>query len=117
LICSGKIFYEIDNERKTRKKENEFGIIRIEELSPFPFEKLEKEISKYENIKRIKYVQEEPENQGTYLFSKPRIEKIIKKLGFDNLIYCGRESLSSPAVGIQSKHKDEINLLLNDIFK
>jgi len=79
LICSGKVFYEIDDERTKRSLQNKFGIIRIEEFSPFPFELLEKEFKKYTNVKKVKYVQEEPENQGALLFCKTKIRIYLKK--------------------------------------
>jgi len=40
LLCSGQIYYELENERK-KQGINDVAIVRLEQLCPFPFRSLE----------------------------------------------------------------------------
>merc|ERR1711916_325024 len=46
LLCSGKIYYDLVALRAQRGFEDTVGIIRLEELSPFPFVDLEAEVTR-----------------------------------------------------------------------
>lgn len=50
ILCSGKHYYALRNERKTRGL-NDVAIIRIESLCPFPVNEINEELSKYTNAK------------------------------------------------------------------
>lgn len=50
ILCTGKHYYTIDQERKSRKIGN-VAIIRLEELAPFPYQKLHDELKQYKNVK------------------------------------------------------------------
>ena len=91
-------------------------ILRLEELNPFPYEVLDSHLKKYKNLRKLKYVQEEPENQGAYFFVKPRMEGIEKDLGI-SMSYVGREASGVPATGISLVHKKELEKLFNDAFE
>ena len=60
LFCTGQVYYDLENER-TKRKLNDIAIVRVEELSPFPFRSVEPELKKYSNAEPI-WVQEEPKN-------------------------------------------------------
>lgn len=92
-ICflSGKLYYDLVNERASRKLDDKVALIRLEELNPFPKQDLLNILSMYPNIKGILpikidyvWVQEEPQNQGAYTFVEPRLEHLIpKEVAFD----------------------------------
>jgi len=101
ILCSGKVYYELLNERRAKKR-NDLAIIRVEQLYPFPGPELNKVLKCYTNTNDIVWVQEEPKNQGAWDFVKPRIPAMLDKSW--QLYYVGRESSSAPAVGSAKLH-------------
>jgi len=101
ILCSGKVYYELLNERRAKKR-NDLAIIRVEQLYPFPGPELNKVLKCYTNTNDIVWVQEEPKNQGAWDFVKPRIPAMLDKTW--QLYYVGRESSSAPAVGSAKLH-------------
>ena len=67
VFCSGKLYFELLEEKEKRNAE-EFALVRLEQLYPFPKKKLEAVVSKYKNAKRYIWAQEEPENMGAWGF-------------------------------------------------
>lgn len=78
--------------------------MRIEQLSPFPYEFLKETLEQYKNAKFV-YVQEEHENQGGWYFARPRVRAVLQslvdegKLSENTVSYVGRSASCSPAVG------------------
>ena len=103
LLCTGKIYYEL-NAARNKNGIKDIAIIRIEQLYPFP-EKIAGELfTKYSNAE-VCWVQEEPRNQGAYIFIEFHVKKI---LGLDYKInYFGRTASSSPATGYFKVHVKE----------
>lgn len=54
ILCSGKVYYDLALRRVDRKLEDSLAIIRIEQLCPFPYNYLAKEISKYNPNAKVK---------------------------------------------------------------
>lgn len=50
LLCSGKHYYNLNNERLEKKFED-VAIIRVESLCPFPVQEINNELDKYKNAK------------------------------------------------------------------
>ena len=50
IFCSGQVYYDLVAERSKHNK-NDIAICRIEQLAPFPFASLKKELAKYPNAK------------------------------------------------------------------
>lgn len=51
LFCTGKVYYDLVEERKKNKLEDKIAIIRIEQLCPFPYHLIAHEITKYPKCK------------------------------------------------------------------
>eukprot|EP00795_Rhopilema_esculentum_P002589 gene2590-784_t len=102
IFCSGKHYYALDKERRNQNITNT-AIIRIEELVPFPAERLKEELKKYPNAKDFLWCQEEHRNMGAWSFVNPRFQNILNL----KLKYCGRDVLGTPAVGIGSRHSED----------
>ncbi len=119
LLCSGKIYYELVEERAKKKDSVRFAIVRIEQLYPFPSQKLGEVLKHYSNAKTVSWVQEEPKNNGAWNFVYFKIKETLEifKLQKLNIGYAGRDERSSPAVGSIHKHKIEQQGLLEDAFK
>ncbi len=102
LICSGKIFYEIQAAIEEAGRED-VGVMRIEQLYPLHEEQLQEMLGRYSNAKRVAWVQEEPKNMGPW----PHLHtSLIRALG-EEPDYCGRRPASAPAVGSHRRHREE----------
>ena len=102
LLCSGKVFYELDAERAARKN-TDTTIVRVEQFYPFDAATLAKLHADLGSPKKVVWVQDEPKNMGGWSFVAPLLEEA---LGLRPL-YAGRDAAASPAVGSLSVHKIE----------
>jgi 2-oxoglutarate dehydrogenase E1 component len=102
IFCTGKIYYQLLQRRETLKAYS-MAIVRVEQLYPFPQEKIEGIVEKYNSAIQWFWVQEEPENMGAWRFMEPRLRKIIGK----DLTYVGRSPSASPATGFANIYKQE----------
>ena len=64
ILCSGKIYYELLEEREKNHNDGSVAILRVEQLYPLPTEQLAKELKGYGQLKSIIWAQEEPKNMG-----------------------------------------------------
>jgi 2-oxoglutarate dehydrogenase E1 component len=48
ILCSGQVYYDIDNAR-TKEEINDVAVIRVEQLSPFPFKAVTAQLQQYKN--------------------------------------------------------------------
>jgi 2-oxoglutarate dehydrogenase E1 component len=55
IFCSGQVYYDIDAAR-TKENINDIAVIRIEQLSPFPWNEVKLELSKYKNANKVQWV-------------------------------------------------------------
>merc|ERR1711964_529944 len=62
IFCTGKVYYELVEEREKQKIED-IAIVRVEQICPFPFDLVQNQLKQYPAAK-IVWVQEEPMNQG-----------------------------------------------------
>uniref|UniRef100_UPI00398E3D67 2-oxoglutarate dehydrogenase complex component E1 isoform X3 n=1 Tax=Pristiophorus japonicus TaxID=55135 RepID=UPI00398E3D67 len=113
LFCTGKVYYELAKERKSRGLESEVAITRVEQLSPFPFDVVEHEAKKYSNAE-IVWCQEEHKNQGYYEYVKPRIRATTRRER--PVWYAGRDPASAPATGNKNTHLQELRRFLETSF-
>lgn len=97
LLCSGKIYYELDAARKEANADH-LSIIRIEQLYPFPAKQLQKILKNYSKDIKLVWVQEEPLNMGAALFVKHWI-------GDGSLQIISRPSSGVTAEGLTALHK------------
>jgi 2-oxoglutarate dehydrogenase E1 component len=110
MICSGKIYYDLLEERESRLFHN-VALIRLEQLYPWPEHELARIIEKYPNAKEIFYVQEEPRNMGAWMYFQGMWSGALANFGVRfpklGLTYVGREICASPAVGSKKLHDKE----------
>ncbi|XP_004708123.1 2-oxoglutarate dehydrogenase, mitochondrial isoform X3 [Echinops telfairi] len=113
LLCTGKVYYDLTRERAARNMTEEVAITRIEQLSPFPFDLLLKEVQKYPNAE-LAWCQEEHKNQGYYDYVKPRLRTTISRAR--PVWYAGRDPAAAPATGNKKTHVTELQRLLDTAF-
>ena len=94
ILCTGKIYYELEKRRQELGR-GDLEIIRMEQLYPIDKNALEHILARYGQAKRVRWVQEEPENNGAWRFMESSLRRM---LGLQ-LDYVGRNENPSPAVG------------------
>ena len=113
LVCSGKVYYDLVNGRRERK-DNTVAIIRAEQLYPFAHKTFESELRKYTKATEVVWVQDEPQNQGSWFYVQHHLYQNMsegQKLG-----YAGRPASASPAVGYLAKHLEQQKTLIEQAF-
>ena len=95
IICSGKIFYELDAARRARKLSSSIALIRIEELAPWPTKLLNVQLARYTNTKSIVWAQDEPANAGAWAWARMHLPS--------NVTYVGRNAHATAAVGLKKR--------------
>ena len=109
VFCTGKIYYEL-LERKEEVEARNVALVRIEQLHPFPKEKVEAIIAKYSSALLTLWVQEEPENMGAWTY-------INSKLKNHNITPIARLASASPATGLAKLHTLGQQEIINKVFK
>ncbi|KAE8653690.1 WUSCHEL-related homeobox 13-like [Hibiscus syriacus] len=108
VLCSGKVYYELDDERK-KNNASDVAICRVEQLCPFPYDLIQRELKRYPNAE-IVWCQEEPMNMGAFSYIAPRLATSMTSLGrgtFEDIKYVGRAPSASTATGFYSVHVKE----------
>lgn len=70
LLCSGKVRWELVREREELGLDQQVAIIALERLFPHANMQLAAELAMYPHVSDLRWVQEEPENQGPWEFLK-----------------------------------------------
>ena len=93
LLCSGKVYYDLLAEQEARNNP-QIAIVRVEQLYPYPEWNLSRYSPAIVKPKRICWVQEEPQNMGTWNFIS---RHMTHNLSFGrSLRYIGRPTSASP---------------------
>jgi 2-oxoglutarate dehydrogenase E1 component len=109
LFCSGKIYFELAQERDRRELDDR-AIVRIEQLYPWPEKQIAELLATYPEDIEITWVQEEPRNMGAWIFIRDRW--LDGRLGDRKISYVGRPTSATPAVGSAKAHEKEQKLLI-----
>ncbi len=113
LLCTGKIYYELDKEREARKA-NDVAILRVEQLYPLAQEELEAALGSYAPGIKVVWVQEEPENMGAWRhFEYAYRAYLNERFEFSGSM---RARSASPATGSASSHRKEQQMLIDAAF-
>lgn len=117
VLCSGKVYYDLLQEREARGIDD-VALVRVEQIAPFPFDKVAEQAAKYKNAE-VAWVQEEPQNMGFWTYVSPRIETALNKINNDDRrpLYVGRTAAASPATGYAAVHQIEQTRLINKALK
>ncbi len=118
VLCSGKLFYDLDKYREEKNIKN-VAVIRLEQFYPFPKTQLTPFVNGYSHLKKLIWAQEEPKNMGGYTFVQPRLRQLLDELGLKKIEieYVGRTDRASPATGSAKTHAREQNEIINQCFQ
>lgn len=119
VLLTGKLYYDLVKERQTRNLSDKVALIRLEELSPFPFDELRAALKRYTKAREIVWVQEEPRNQGAFAYIEPRVNNLLaEKLRTKVRIgYRGREEDAVPATGTGVVYRAQQEKVLKSAFE
>jgi 2-oxoglutarate dehydrogenase E1 component len=114
VLCSGKVYYDLYDEREKRGIDDIY-LLRIEQLYPFPTKALMIELSRFKGAE-IVWCQEEPRNQGGWVFVDIFLEWVLNQIGAKHrrARYAGRPASASTAVGQMSLHQAQLKNFLEE---
>jgi 2-oxoglutarate dehydrogenase E1 component len=114
VICSGKVYYDLLEEREKRGIDDVY-LLRIEQLYPFPAKALINELSRFRQAEMV-WCQEEPKNMGGWAFIDPYLEWVLAHIDakYQRVRYTGRPAAASTATGLMSKHLAQLAAFLED---
>ncbi len=108
ILCTGKVYYDLAARREEIGR-NDSAIVRVEQLYPLNYDRIEDIVNSYPNAEVV-WVQEEPKNMGAW---GHMFISLHEGLGW-TLPYIGRPASATPATGSPSKHKEQLDAFLTD---
>jgi len=104
VLCQGKVYYDIVGHEE-RENGPRVAVARLEQLYPFPTERVKAVFAAYPNLREVVWAQEEPQNMGAWRAIRHRLEE-TKPEGVP-LLYIGRPWRASPSEGYPTAHLRE----------
>ncbi|GGA27145.1 2-oxoglutarate dehydrogenase E1 component [Psychrobacillus lasiicapitis] len=114
IFASGKLAIDLADKVKDGEGYDHLHIVRVEQLYPFPKEKIQAIVERYPNVKQLAWAQEEPENMGSWNFALPYLLEIADG---KEITYVGRVHRSSPAEGDGDTYKLEQARIIDEALK
>jgi 2-oxoglutarate dehydrogenase E1 component len=115
LFCSGKIYYELADER-ARRADPTTAIVRLEKLYPWwPHLVAAATLDRYPRLSELFWVQDEPANMGAGQFVTPRAHALLAGRAIKYEMISRAES-ASPATGSHKAHVMEQQEILAKAF-
>ena len=116
ILCSGKVYYDLVDEREKRGVDDVY-LLRVEQLYPFPLKALAHEMARFKKADVV-WCQEEPKNMGSWTFVEPYIEWVLNQAGskVKRPAYVGRPASAATATGTMSRHLAQMKAFLDEAF-
>jgi 2-oxoglutarate dehydrogenase E1 component len=114
LFCSGKVYYDLVAGMPPEVA-GRTAIVRLEQLYPWPGERIAQVFAAYSGATSVRWVQEEPQNMGPWTFVRDRLQELL--LPRQQFAYSGRRSAASPATGSRRVHLAEQAALVAHAFE
>src|SRR5712672_1849333 len=114
VLCSGKVYYDLYEEREKRGIDDVY-LMRVEQLYPVPLKALVQELGRFKSAELV-WCQEEPRNMGAWHFIEPYLEWVLNQIQAPNKRprYAGRAAAAATATGSMSKHLAQLKALLDE---
>src|SRR5262249_15335360 len=112
LLCTGKVFYDLDEERR-RRKDHDTAILRLEQLYPLAEAQLARALDMYAHAEELIWVQEEPANMGAHRYIFVRLLQLAAHRAVRSVT---RAESASPATGSSKAHALEQEELVRRAF-
>ncbi|MDP9443434.1 MAG: multifunctional oxoglutarate decarboxylase/oxoglutarate dehydrogenase thiamine pyrophosphate-binding subunit/dihydrolipoyllysine-residue succinyltransferase subunit [Actinomycetota bacterium] len=113
LLCSGRITWDLLAHRSQGEGEaSRTAVVRLEQLYPRPVAEVCVELARYQHLKEVRWVQDEPANMGPWphmaLHLTPELDVPFYRVS--------RSESAAPSVGSASVHGEEAKALLQQAF-
>lgn len=109
LVCSGKVAYDLTDELASRPDASA-GVVRIEQLYPFPADELRQIIDRHPALSEVVWVQEEARNHGAWPVVREWLEAALPT---GLRLRCVSRPESAPSAGCRrSVHLGELQDIL-----
>jgi 2-oxoglutarate decarboxylase len=121
VLCSGKVAHEALRRRNERVAGTapeppadpagprvdpaEVAVVRVEQLYPWPQERISAVLERYPGAGEVVWLQEEPENMGAWSFVHARLHRLLRDRY--RLRHVSRVESASPATGSGALHQVE----------
>ncbi len=116
VLCSGKVFYDLDAARTAESLEATVALIRIEQIYPPDIKAIRAAIATHHPDAQLIWCQEEPANQGAWKFLRDRLSTEAPDLAV-RLGYAGRSGMPVAAGGSLYRHENEQSQLVMDAMR
>ncbi len=120
LLCSGKVRWDLVKRRASLGLEDSVAIISLERLYPLPAKELALALAPYDHVTDIRFVQDEPLNQGSWRFMIANLPQAVAEYlperDLATMRPVTRPAACAPAVGSQSAHEKQQETLLAEAF-
>jgi multifunctional 2-oxoglutarate metabolism enzyme len=116
VLCSGKVYWDLvaEHEKGEPARREQLAIARVEQLYPLASAELLAEVSRYPNLREVRWVQDEPANQGPWPFMALHLPGHLERVRHGlPLTRVSRPESSAPSVGSMSVHVEQQRLLLS----
>jgi 2-oxoglutarate dehydrogenase E1 component len=109
VFCSGKVYYDILEQKEKRQAGANMAVVRIEQLYPLPEKQIREIIAGFPKGCRLIWAQEEPENMGAWSY-------MLRMLRDLDLTVHSPAASASPATGSPIVHERRMNNLMSRLF-
>jgi len=113
ILCTGKMYREIKDVRDANPLCQTIPLLRMEQLYPYPAEKMKALFSEYPALTSVIWVQEEPQNMGFWNFCATRLREMLPG---KEVRYVGRKASGSTAEGSLHAHQAEQKRIVQEAF-
>ncbi|MGB9128981.1 MAG: 2-oxoglutarate dehydrogenase E1 component [Thiobacillus sp.] len=114
VACCGRVWFDLEATRAARGLDD-IALVRVEQLYPFPEEAFRSVLAAYPQADTFVWAQEEPMNQGVWYQALHHLNHCTPD--GRRFHYAGRPPAAAPASGYASRHRAELEALLNDALE
>ncbi|HEY5266482.1 MAG TPA: multifunctional oxoglutarate decarboxylase/oxoglutarate dehydrogenase thiamine pyrophosphate-binding subunit/dihydrolipoyllysine-residue succinyltransferase subunit [Acidimicrobiales bacterium] len=112
VLASGKVAHEVRGHRDAVVA-GHVAVVRVEQLYPWPADEIERVLKGYPNLEEVVWLQEEPENMGSWPFVHLRMHDHLRNM---KVSHVARAESASPATGSGLVHAaEQLDLLVRAI--
>jgi 2-oxoglutarate dehydrogenase E1 component len=109
VLCTGKLYYDL-LAKKEELNDDKVALVRLEQIYPLNFEKINAIFDKYNNKKDLIWAQEEPENMGAWSF-------ILRNFRDTNIQLISPVASGTPAPGSHKMFEKNQTRIINAVFQ